>query len=143
LCESFEEDLNTMAAGKATKRRQALLVSILVIVCLLWLGHQIDEYLLAAQVKAAAADDIAEDVHAGARTASLITVSRDPLFIGTPTAKVEVFIAGNAPDRHRPQFSIEYHFAREASGWELQDSGTCYSDTCMDIGEELLEQTEE
>ncbi len=66
----------------------------------------------------------------GLDVVSQLTVTRDPLFFGSPRVKVEVFVRPTGSTEPNAIRGIEYHYVRDNNQWILQDSGSCTSEQC-------------
>ncbi len=75
----------------------------------------------------------------GHKTSVLITVGRQLGIVGDAHAKVEVFIARSHRAK-RPDYGIEYHFARAKGDWHLQESGMCSGQECLLRGQESFDK---
>jgi len=132
-----------MPVDRRTLIRRAILGGMLAAVAAAFAIGELDRYRLEVDLARASVPHYAPDIDRDARTATMVTVARDPILIGTARGKVEVYIADEASEDATPSMGLEYYFEREAGTWTLTESGRCSGSECKLRGREAFARQRE
>lgn len=123
-----------MKTAKLSKRSYVLL-GVLALLAAVWVASLIESRVLGRTFSATAQAHTEEFRGDDMDTASTITVGREFGVLGTPVAKVEVFMKKRGVEENVILAGISYQYKRIDGAWELMESGACTSEECHTRGE--------